>query len=269
MSKYKIWAQPHLESDGYANATGSTWGIGNGINSVWDSRSQARVRVVHGSGSVMSENGKVVIAHGTASDTDCSSLMSHYQTLHGHSVNESDASKRGAIQAQMRTILNQMHHIGCGQYSGFTGEASEGANALTNGEKTDVYGNAAGIAAQTGPYYTWCSGAFTQPQAANNPFSGTTCMWNNPLVKVDALSAANMVMTNPVGDLSSLPSVNNNVPSCTTTVCTPSPVADGKTVTTTSCVPAAGITDASTAAPAPMPYVKPTFWEWLKNGMKA
>jgi len=278
----KIWNEPNMKPNAFANAdggnAGGVWGMPT-VHPHGFTDANGRIRVVHTSGNVQNES-------------PCASLVGKYQTIHGKYTHEGNATAKSSYEGQMRAILNEMHKMGCGQggnnSASFTGCGTAIASAPTGAP--DLSSKCAG-----GVYYTWCSGAFSPRTCQTSPYTGgRTCAWSNP--NADALSIASMAQSNPVGDAPSMPMVNNNVAACVSSVCTPSPVqcstktnvfntstpmnSCGKTNSYAigtpatlphSCAPAtAAVTPpVAASAPTPAPYVKPTFWEWLSRGMKA
>ena len=283
-----LWGMPNLKPSAFMNADGGDgaglWGMPTVPAGAFNSN-EGRIRIVHPSGvSSDDSEGRVRIVR-PSGVSDCGALVSRYQELHNTFANTTDSNAKDALSGQMRAVLNEMHRAGCGSKgsASFTGCGTSIANAPTG--SPDLSSKCAG-----GLYYTWCSGAFAPRTCQSSPYTGgKTCAWNNPSGgALCAIGAASMVQSSPVGNPSTLPIVNNNVPACTSTVCMPSPVLcstktnvlntstpmgnnNGKTNTTTSCVPAAAapVVPAAPATPAPMPYVRPTFWQWLSRGMKA
>ncbi len=253
MDSQNIW-------DSRSQSAHSTWGGG-------DNSGDARIRIVRPSG--VTDAGRIVRPSGVAED--CGALVSHYQTLHGHFMAEKDPQKKLMIDGQMRGILNHMHSMGCGQraegvtthkpnnagQSSFTGSmCGMGADGLTNPMNMDSGGG--------------MNDTFAAPNASTCVFQGrTTKVWGNASDALCGVSTVDMVVVNNGAWGTEVPVVPimNHIPSCTSTVCTPSAVCD--TPNTNSMTQ--GSTVALPSVPAtPMPaYVKPTFWQWIMNGMKA
>ena len=196
----------------------------------------------------------------------CSLLMAKYHGLHTElSSVGMTATRAAAINQEMKTILNEMHNSGCGQSyqhsASFTGGCG-GATITDTTQNVNTNSTCAG-----GVYRAWCAGAF-QPYVGSSAYvSGNTCVWNNPTAAICAMSAASSQQMSPVCCGTS------------TNVMNTQPVPQGNSSTSPiCCVPAASICNLgtpATAATAPIavkvsaPYIKPTFLQWLRNGMKA
>ena len=195
----------------------------------------------------------------------CNTLMMEYQNAHAAFVAAKDVNQKKNIEHQMRTILNQMREMGCGKDRGntssFTGTCC--GDVTASNQTPNTSSTCCG-----GVYGTLNSGAFSVNNGISPFRGGVTCIWNNPNGAA-AVCGVNCIVMAPVCAGSPTQVMTSNVPSLTTN-CT----------AMTSCVPvaqapsnapsaAASVCTSAPAAPAPAPYVKPTFLQWIARGFKA
>lgn len=242
------------------------------MDNIWanNNNGYSRIRIVRPSGVTGEDASRIVRPSGVTQD--CGALVSHYQTLHGHLMAESNPERRSVIDGQMRAILNHMHSISCGG----NGQANQGSIAV----HSPFTGTTCGIGAEglTSPT-SMDSGAvmnnvFVAHSASTDVFQGRkNDVWGSASDALCGVSAVDMTMVDngAWGTLMPIaPMAYNGIPLCSTTVCTPSPVCTSSDTKSTAQDAGVILPDVpASKAPAPAPYVKPTFWAWLTNGMKA
>ena len=180
--------------------------------------------------------------NGQSKQTNCAALMSLYGKLKTAYSTADTQSKKDECQKNMTLIMKQMQLENCAQNTAsFNGGC--GCGCGNTGKSNSFTGNC-NEPMPTNSYYNVNTGAFIEPQPMNNAFTVPT---------INAFSNPNNQM----------PAVTN-LPPAVLPACVPT--AFGVSDYTMPNVPAVAPVTATVCAPAKK---RPTFLQWLLNGMKA